>query len=262
MTLETASVMAETLQSGNDYYAFVMARHCISRFILQFLEVRSEFEQIRADQKQGAQVLDDLHCFFVAVTRKVSKGTAKLLSQALGRYLRYEQLAAAVSSAVIHDPLVLKSERFADTEASIIRAIVQFEADTNQDDSWTFKTHGLRQMKDDSLLLTEYFTPQQDQSLEHLPRDWKDFFLKDSDKRAIEALEEAARDAEFTKRLKAAISPIWFFFVALCHSLQEGENEITSSDAVYLGLVDEVIGQERISLRMVLENAPSRPQAT
>ena len=30
------------------------------------------------------------------------------------------------------------------------------------------------------------------------------------------------------------------FFVALCHALYEGENELTAMDAVWLGLVDTI----------------------
>jgi len=47
----------------------------------------------------------------------------------------------------------------------------------------------------------------------------------------------------------------------MCHALQEGENQLTATDAYWLGLVDEVIGvKELMSLRMIEEFKVDAPE--
>jgi hypothetical protein len=51
--------------------------------------------------------------------------------------------------------------------------------------------------------------------------------------------------------------PLSSFFVAMCHALLEGENELTATDAYSLGLVDEVVGNDDLwSLRSFEEYTP------
>ena len=53
---------------------------------------------------------------------------------------------------------------------------------------------------------------------------------------------------------KPILQPMLSFFIALCHALQEGENELTATDAYWLGLVDEVIGDDDLwNLRLLYE---------
>lgn len=42
------------------------------------------------------------------------------------------------------------------------------------------------------------------------------------------------------------IMPIWTFFNALYHVLQEGENGMSAIDAFWLGLIDGVIGETNL----------------
>jgi len=50
------------------------------------------------------------------------------------------------------------------------------------------------------------------------------------------------------------------FFIALCHALQEGENELTAIDAYWLGLVDEVVGEHLWTIRLMEEFEPDPPE--
>ena len=57
------------------------------------------------------------------------------------------------------------------------------------------------------------------------------------------------------------MEPMWSFFVALCHALQEGENELTARDAYWLGLADEVMGEKGLPcMRMFAEYSPDPPK--
>ena len=61
--------------------------------------------------------------------------------------------------------------------------------------------------------------------------------------------------------LKKFVHYLWSFFVALCHALQEGENELTATDAFWLGLIDEVMGVKELSgFREIMEYEPDPPK--
>jgi enoyl-CoA hydratase/carnithine racemase len=67
--------------------------------------------------------------------------------------------------------------------------------------------------------------------------------LSDSDQQVLQALPPDRREAERIQLAEKTIGPAWFFLVALCHCLQEGENELTAADAYWIGIVDEVYGE-------------------
>jgi hypothetical protein len=69
-------------------------------------------------------------------------------------------------------------------------------------------------------------------------------------------VDEAERVELLVENVRPMLQPIWSFFVALCHALQEGENRLTATDAYWLGLVDEVIGKDLMSLRIFEEFKP------
>lgn len=259
LTMEAASFMADSLKVGNDHYAFTLARRCIARFILRFLTLRPEFEAARTrfEQQHGEQ-LDDLGCLFIALSDIVSSPkTTRIIKQAFSRYNRYQQLLAAVGASVGNDPNSGGSRRLAETEAAILQAILTFEVSTNTEPGWSFKEQGLRQLQDDFLLLGEYLGRQQNQPLADLCERWGDFFLTEIDQAEIQQQPEQERDKERLERLRVALRPIWFFFVALCHALQEGENELSAHDAYWLGLIDEIIGDDSLPCtRMFVEFDP------
>jgi hypothetical protein len=57
-------------------------------------------------------------------------------------------------------------------------------------------------------------------------------------------------DGEFSKKLKIRrkqdagdlAAGLWCFALVLCHQLLSGENRLSSHDAYWLGLVDEIVG--------------------
>jgi len=70
-------------------------------------------------------------------------------------------------------------------------------------------------------------------------------------------LPEADRPKKMVEKARPALRPVWSFFVAFCHAMQEGENDLTARDAFWLGLIDEVIGEEGLpSYRMISEYKP------
>lgn len=256
VTLEAAAHLAESLKAGNDQYAFSLAKRCISRFLLRFLDLRSQLANVRAQQADDAAI-DDLTCLYLLLSERVSPSTADILQEAFSRYGRYQQLADHVNATVA--PKAGVDDRFSETEAAILRAILEFELSINGDDpSWNFERVGLRQLRDDFLLLIEYLKPWQNQSVEQICNSWGDFFLSPAQHAELAMTPEKSRANRRVEALKPCLRPFWFFFVALCHVLQEGENELTACDCYWLGLIDEIIGEPQLSnLRQLVEFAPA-----
>ena len=73
--------------------------------------------------------------------------------------------------------------------------------------------------------------------------------------------DEEMKAEQFTEKAGPVLQPIWSYFVALCHTLQRGENDyLTASDAYWMGLIDEVIGDEDLKpIRHIYEDEPDPP---
>src|SRR5208282_4356906 len=61
-----------------------------------------------------------------------------------------------------------------------------------------------------------------------------------------EIKDENARNEELIKKVQPPVKPLVMFFVALCHALQEDDNELTATDSYWLGLIDEVMGNSSL----------------
>jgi hypothetical protein len=147
----------------------------------------------------------------------------------------------------------------AKTEASRIKAIVDYEVASNKrNKSWTFQNDGLSRLNDDFFLLTEHLTSSENDRISQLCTQWGIFAMTSAEKAEIDkAPEEETRKSLLIKKVRPILEPMWSFFVALCHALQEGENELTAKDAFWLGLVDEVQGDSDLPcMRVIAEYQP------
>jgi len=63
-------------------------------------------------------------------------------------------------------------------------------------------------------------------------------------------------DERLLEKVSPQLRPIWSFFMALCHVLQQGDNHLSARDAFWLGLIDEIIGVPELpSFRLFTEHA-------
>ena len=258
MTAETTSLLAHYLRLSNDAYAIELARKVEMRFLFRFLVLRTEFKDCR--QKNAAKNLSDLDCFLNLVMEKLSKKARAVFEKAKHRYGRYEAL---LTNVMQKGKTSKGPRRMAQMEADRIKAILDFEVKTNKDDpSWTFKDGGMARLGDDFFLLNEYLESQQNDRFKSWCRRIGQFALSDADAAELKQIpDEKAKDEKTIEKVQPLLQPIWSFFVALCHALQEGENELTAADAYWLGLVDEVMGQSLPTTRWIEENQPDPPPA-
>ena len=235
LTLESTSVLGELLRIYNDVYAMQLAQKIENRFSFRYVTARSEFDGFR--QKKANPAMSELECFIGVIEEHLSNDAKKLWKKAKERHGRYHDLIAIVLQKA-QSP----ANSLVEAQASVLKAIVDFEVTSNANNpSWNFRSGGLGRMVDDFFLLEEYIGNTNSDRL----KEWCTSFGKWT----LDAQQTAEVD-------RPILQPIWTFFVALCHALQEGENELTATDAYWLGLVDEVLGEDLFSIRELEEFQP------
>jgi hypothetical protein len=240
LTAETTSMFADILRAGNDAYAMELARKIEMRFLFRFILSRDDFESVRRDRQP--KELSDLDCFLDIVSRQLSDKTKVAFDKAKERYGRYESLLRSVIKQEKIAAAVPK--RQAEIEAERLKAIVDFEVSRNSNSpDWTFKNDGLNRLADDFFLLNEYLESQQNPRFQNWCKGLGRMTLSNEEQIEIAQIsDEDTKNEKIIDKVRPALEPVWSFFVALCHALQEGENELTAMDAYWLGLVDEVVG--------------------
>lgn len=236
LTAEDVSSTASELRIRNEGFASALMRKLELRLMFRFLDAKVEFTRRR---KGGAgKAISAAQYFEEVVYCRLTEPARTLFEKAKSRQGRYEQLLAAAKKARMH-------ATSAKTEASIIKAIVDYEVRRHKyDPGWTFRTGGLATLNEDFFLLGERLSALESREFDGMCLDASELVLSPSEQKAVQRAPDDVRDQVKVDKVRPVLEPVWSFFAALCHALQEGENELTATDAYHLGLVDEVIGLE------------------
>jgi hypothetical protein len=258
-TAERTSLLAHFLRLTNDSYAMDLARKAEHRFLLRFVLMRPEFAKFREDNPQKA--LSDFDCFLGLLSEKLSSNAKKVLKKAQERYARYAPL---LNKLIIKANKQEGPEVPAVVEAERIKAIIDFELAQNKSNlTWTFKEGGgLSRLVEDFYLIAEYIETQQSERLKHWCLNLGRMSLSKADKEELEKIpDEETRNEKLIEKVQPPTQPVLSFFIALCHALQEEDNELTAVDAYWFGLVDEVWGNSALfSGRLFEEYVPDEPE--
>ncbi len=127
---------------------------------------------------------------------------------------------------------------------------------------WSLSDGGLSRINDDFSLLAEYFQSAYSSQFSQLCATWGPFILTEEERESLEQLPESERTEKKLEKVRPYFLPFWSFFVAVCHALQEGENELTTTDAFWLGLIDEPIGHENLPLTRYFAEFHEEPKPT
>lgn len=255
LTTEDISTTGSDLRATNEEFAANLMIKLEIRLMFRFLDVKTEFDRLR----KGALGRDmSVAQYFEAVVyTSLSEPAKRLFETAKERQRRYEQLLAAVRKARQHDTT-------AKTEASRMKAMVDFEVRTHKNDpEWTFRAGGLATLNEDFFLLEERRSALRSEYFDGLCVDSAELILSSSEARAIAKAPQQMKDQMKLQKVRPILEPVWSFFAALCHALQEGENDLTAEDAFFLGLVDEIMGVKGYApYRDMVEQRPciSNPQ--
>jgi hypothetical protein len=153
---------------------------------------------------------------------------------------------------VIHKSGTVNPEDgLAGVQANMIKAIVELEVEANKENKgWTFSRGGINQVVTDFFLLEEFLGNSNSDRLKEWCTSFGKMTLSAQQRSEVDAItNESEKLAKIDELARSILQPIWIFFVGLCHALQEGENELTATDAFWMGLVDEVIGEDFFTVR-------------
>ena len=258
VTVEFGSALTESLKISNDRSAMALARRTEWRFMFRFVMMKHQFGDFRARISDPAK--SDLDCFVGLVCEHLSSQAMKLVSRARERHGRYSSLLdKALTAAFRSKSLRAPKKSVADVEAEIIKKIIDFEvANHKKEPDWSFHAGGLSRLSDDFFLLNEYVISSGSDQFKRICERWGQFALTPEETAELEAMpDEKVRTEARLNKVRAQFQPLWSFLVALCHALQEGEeNYMTALDAFWLGLIDEVIGEDFPSPRLFSEFQP------
>ncbi len=236
LTVEETLQLAQRLKAGNENYAMELVRQAEFRAMFRFISLKGKFPELKEEHPDW----NDLQCLVSLSQENLSASGFNVLSKAMQRHSRYNTLLTHVA-ARCKPPSTYKSR--ARAEAAQIRAILTFECQNMPNKEWTFYRDGMQRLSDDFFLLHEYLRMWQGSSFRRLCDIFSDFLLTDAEQEEVSKLsDDTEKRKAVIEKARPVLQPIWSFFVALCHVLQEGENQLNGIDAFWLGLIDEVVG--------------------
>jgi len=264
VTVEYGSALTESLKMSNHQSAMDLARRAEGRFMFRFVTSRAEFPAVR--QRLSNSSLTDLESFLEFTSSQLSTRASKLFRRARDRHHRYDELVAKCLVKAFKGRKYLSKATPpppAKVQAAVMQKIIDFEVQEHKKDaSWTFFNGGIARLSEGFLLLQEYIVSTQSQQFKNLCERWGHFVLTRQETDELNAIASAAaRRSARVEKVSPHFAPLWSFFVALCHTLQEGEeNYLMALDAFWLGLIDEVLGQDLRTRRILMEARPD-PEA-
>lgn len=258
ITVEGASGVASTLKASNKRSALALVKNSHRRFFFRYFSLRPSFA---AHRQKHPDLKSNLDVFLDLISEKLSPWGDRVVEKVRDRQDRYQNLSNHVYGQRSFRRLIEDGPRSVGwqrkLEAEMLRIMIRYELRKNKkDDDWTFSAKGLSQLTDDFLLMIEFIDHHGD--IRELLDTWKDFLITDEDKKESEGLDPKVADERRTAKLLKEVTPVRLFLGSLCHALQEEENPMTTLDAFWLGLIDEVIGEDLPTERQVIEHSPSR----
>lgn len=258
LTAEITSLLGQILRLSNDRYAMELAQKIEERFSFRFIMARTVFGQLREQLKKPQ--LSDVECFFEYINSRLSEDGQAVWGRARERHARYKSLFDTILATAREGTGTLSRAK---VEAKRLKAIIDFEVKANRKRAdWSFTNGGLDSVANDFFLLNEYLSTAGHERLQKWAQRFYGFVLPKENVATLDAIEnDDERAARVVDLVTPILEPLWSFFVALCHALQDGENELTALDSYWLGLVDEVVGESTlISYRSFVEFEPDPPE--
>jgi ATP-dependent protease ClpP protease subunit len=256
LTTENISSAASNLRAINQDFAASLMDKLEIRFMFRFFDAKNRFDTVRKGvARKGTSAA---RYYEEVVYDSLSERARTLFEAAKRRHGRYQKLLGAATRAMARP-----RKTTAETEASIIRAIVDFEVKSHKNDpDWTFAADGLATLSEDFLLLGERLSALETGYFDQRCIDAAELLLDPSEMSRIARAPADQRDQITLQHVRPILEPVWSFFAALCHALQEGEHELTAKDAFHLGLVDEIMGLKGYAPYRYLMEPSATPSPT
>lgn len=262
LTAEDASQFTDSLRSSNTQYAISLAEQCKIRFFDRLMRAWSTTAEGQTQPPQTRH----LGWLVEALWSQTTPGAHAVLERAEKRRSRAVELSARVlrNRGVIRrfDKLTALSD--VEFEGAVLKELISIETKANRHDKdWSFSNLGLKQLRDDFLLIVEYIGHHSTEPLNPIIEIFGDSMLTEEQRAQLEGMPPEIREKQRHTMLFRALLHPWLFLLALCQTLQTGENELTAKDAFWLGLIDEVIGDiDYAPFRLFVEYQPGTESET
>jgi ATP-dependent protease ClpP protease subunit len=260
ITFEAASGLVQNLRTSNQRAAHELVERAEKRWFFRFVTMRSEFAQVR--EESANKELSDSICFVKVLHARMSQSGRAVLRGAAARNERYQTLNSIIFSSRRISEAPAKKRDWVTIESMILKLIIDYELKSFKKEKkkgkvvgWNFEKRGLNQLNEDFLLFSAQLGQHGADRIEYLFHHWGRHILSPEDFNEIQSESEEGRKLKLRmQKFDPIVIPVWLLFVALCHSLQEGENDLSAADAFYLGMIDEVLEEPNAySLRLLAE---------
>jgi hypothetical protein len=251
-TKDQAATYARLMTGRDENFALTLARNCIDRFMFRAMEVLKK--------ALGSKRIESSRPFTVFGLIRMHLAADALLSDKLIAALdlareRAEQLAAFSGEYGLFDDRA-KTEPAGSFKDKVRTALLNHALQSNTSQAEPFSN-----LERDYLLLCDFFEPH------HVGIVARLFLRWGSDLLTVHATappgsdgnSETAKPPSDADIAGTLCTELWFCFVSFCRQLQTDDFPMTATEAYWLGLIDEVIGLDLPSPRILVENAPDIP---
>jgi ATP-dependent protease ClpP protease subunit len=248
LTREDAIRFAENLQGGNDQRAETLAQSAFSRVLFRYLYYKSEFEEIR---RTVDPQLSDTACFRIAACKRVSLEGGNLCIHAIERH---EEMISLWRDVVPDADPDWDEIRY---DEEIIKSLIRHrdEMYKKEGKTWSLAGGGIDEVVREYKLLQDFLVPTHRSTIDAAAKTYRDQFIDPVDEKAVrdQQLDGPGAEMELMKRARLKMMPLWYYTFFLCRSLMERDIFVSPLDAFWLGLIDEVVGEDLPTLRVAIE---------
>jgi ATP-dependent protease ClpP protease subunit len=266
-TKAQAASYANYMAGQDEVFAITLAKNCIDRFMFRFSTFWLNLDRYAVEKRepglfgyQDSMTAKSLAESMISILKCGYVNDAILEQLSIAGKTANDVASFAKNSSLMDLMDALKFPDEKKRKASIRTAILgDTLSNASMDTSFA-------SMEVKYSLLCDFFEHHHREMIAKLKNRWLEDFFNDP-----------LHDTAFLKTGKAGFSSkkdwwkavfqymdtmcfsIWFLFVFFCRQLQTGDFPMTATEAYWLGLIDEVIGLDLRSPRILVENAPDIP---
>jgi ATP-dependent protease ClpP protease subunit len=251
-TKDQAASYARYMAGQDEGFALTLARNCIDRFMFRISRVWRIIEDLDATSPGLFGDAD------VPAASSISREFRRFLQD--NRFTRetiLEQLDIAGQNAHRVFAFVgdLHLSSAVDRKEAIRTAILN-DALARASSETEFSS-----LESSYRLLCDFFEKHHRDMIQTLMGRWRVDLFGQRDYQKAASINDEERPKWIMERISGRCFSLWFLFVFFCRQLQTGDFPMTATEAYWLGLIDEVIGLDLASPRILVENAPNIPSS-
>jgi ATP-dependent protease ClpP protease subunit len=236
VTVEHAQKTAGRLARLNRKISQRIARQVVRRIMFRFLQVRSSLPG-----KGKLQPCDWVKLFVTAISGRLGQAAEELFKRTCNKV----EGASSLSEKVLATIKFSKTHNPKRDDPKVLRALLQDEIRNAKGMAWELDEAGMGQLIRDYFLLRSFHEAQSDPVYSKLIGHYGPEFFSPKEAQQFVKLKAEDNDEamEFLTQISHPyLSHFWYFTAALSDNLFTGENQISATDAYWMGLIDEVMG--------------------